>query len=182
MVDGWTELDLDTLGSTNTGVFANTAADSPDHVANADGDQLAFRCTDIRRRGPCAVDVCCLPGLLHWAARPAGSFVPGAVRPVRRRAVPRGVCPAARPVCPEVCWCPVCCPVYCPVAPAGRSDGHPGGTKQAKMAVHYAKMRASPNCTVRYIPAPPNVALTPLITPPPTCSASASTYGLPCAK
>ena len=42
MVDGWTELDLDTLGSTNTGVFANTAADSPDHVANADGDQLAF--------------------------------------------------------------------------------------------------------------------------------------------
>lgn len=42
MVDGWTELDLDALGSTNTGVFANTAADSPDHVANADGDQLAF--------------------------------------------------------------------------------------------------------------------------------------------
>jgi NAD(P)H-dependent FMN reductase len=42
VVDGWTEIDLDTLGSTNTGVFANTAADSPDHVANADGDQLAF--------------------------------------------------------------------------------------------------------------------------------------------
>jgi hypothetical protein len=42
MVDEWTELDLDTLGSTNTGVFANTAADSPDHVANADGYQLAF--------------------------------------------------------------------------------------------------------------------------------------------
>ena len=42
LVDGWTELDLDMLGSTNTGVFANTAADSPDHVANADGDQLAF--------------------------------------------------------------------------------------------------------------------------------------------
>ena len=42
VVDGWTELDLDVLGSTNTGVFANTAADSPDHVANADGDQLAF--------------------------------------------------------------------------------------------------------------------------------------------
>jgi len=42
IVDGWTELDLDTLGSTNTGVFLNTAPDSPDHVANADGDQLAF--------------------------------------------------------------------------------------------------------------------------------------------
>ena len=42
VVDGWTELDLDVLGSTNTGVFANTAADSPDHVANADGNQLAF--------------------------------------------------------------------------------------------------------------------------------------------
>ncbi|MFC1637097.1 hypothetical protein ACFL5Z_19930 [Planctomycetota bacterium] len=42
MVDGWTELDVDTLGSTNTGVFANTAADSPDHVVNANGDQLAF--------------------------------------------------------------------------------------------------------------------------------------------
>lgn len=40
--EGWTELDNDTLGSTNTGVFANTAADSPDHVANADGIQLAF--------------------------------------------------------------------------------------------------------------------------------------------
>jgi len=42
MVDGWMEIDLDTLGSTNTGVFANTAADSPDHVVNADGRQLAF--------------------------------------------------------------------------------------------------------------------------------------------
>ena len=42
VVDGWTELDLDVLGSSNTGVFANTAADSPDHVTNADGDQLAF--------------------------------------------------------------------------------------------------------------------------------------------
>jgi HpiC1 cyclase len=42
MVDAWTELDLDTAGSANTGVFANTAADSPDHVVNADGTQLAF--------------------------------------------------------------------------------------------------------------------------------------------
>ena len=41
-VDQWTEIDLDALGSTNTGVFANTAADSPDHVVNADGSQLAF--------------------------------------------------------------------------------------------------------------------------------------------
>jgi len=42
LVAGWTEIDLDTLGSTNTGVFANTAAGSPDHVDNADGNQLAF--------------------------------------------------------------------------------------------------------------------------------------------
>lgn len=41
-VDGWTEIDLDGEGSTNTGVFVNTAADSPDHVANAEGSQLAF--------------------------------------------------------------------------------------------------------------------------------------------
>jgi len=42
VVDGWTESDLDVVGSSNTGVFANTAADSPDHVVNADGQQLAF--------------------------------------------------------------------------------------------------------------------------------------------
>jgi len=41
-VDGWTELDLDPLASSNTGVFANTASDSPDHISNADGRQLAF--------------------------------------------------------------------------------------------------------------------------------------------
>jgi hypothetical protein len=41
-VESWTEIDLDPMASTNTGVFANTAADSPDHVANADGLQLAF--------------------------------------------------------------------------------------------------------------------------------------------
>jgi len=41
-VDGWTEIDLDTLSSTNTGVFANTPTDSPDHIVNADGSQLAF--------------------------------------------------------------------------------------------------------------------------------------------
>jgi len=41
-VDQWIEVDLDALGSTNTGVFANTAADSDDHVVNADGRQLAF--------------------------------------------------------------------------------------------------------------------------------------------
>jgi hypothetical protein len=41
-LDGWAELDLDTLGSTNTGIFANTPEGSPDRVANADGTQLAF--------------------------------------------------------------------------------------------------------------------------------------------
>jgi hypothetical protein len=42
LVDQWTEVDLDTLASSNTGVFANTPADSNDHVVNADGNQLAF--------------------------------------------------------------------------------------------------------------------------------------------
>ncbi len=41
-VDKWTEIDLDTLSSTNTGVFANTPVGSPDHIVNADGNQLAF--------------------------------------------------------------------------------------------------------------------------------------------
>jgi len=41
-VDGWTEIDMDTISSTNTGVFANTPSDSPDHIVNADGSQLAF--------------------------------------------------------------------------------------------------------------------------------------------
>ena len=41
-IDGWLEIDVDTLASTNTGVFANTAEDSWDHKDNADGQQLAF--------------------------------------------------------------------------------------------------------------------------------------------
>lgn len=40
--DGWTELDVDIETSTNTGVFANTPEGSPDHLLNADGNQLAF--------------------------------------------------------------------------------------------------------------------------------------------
>lgn len=40
--DGWIEFDVDQLGSTNTGVFANTPEGSPDRVENADGRQLAF--------------------------------------------------------------------------------------------------------------------------------------------
>jgi len=42
LVDGWTEIDIDTLFSTNTGVFANTDPNSFDHIVNADGSQLAF--------------------------------------------------------------------------------------------------------------------------------------------
>ena len=42
LVDGWTEVDIDTLFSTNTGVFANTEPNSSDHIVNADGNQLAF--------------------------------------------------------------------------------------------------------------------------------------------
>ncbi|MCP4608037.1 MAG: hypothetical protein GY845_04915 [Planctomycetes bacterium] len=41
-VDQWTEIDLDTLSSSNTGVFGNTPAGNPDHIVNADGNQLAF--------------------------------------------------------------------------------------------------------------------------------------------
>ncbi|MHC4486706.1 MAG: hypothetical protein ACYS4T_16065, partial [Planctomycetota bacterium] len=41
-VDQWMEIDLDTLSSTNTGVFTNTPVGSPDHIVNADGSQLAF--------------------------------------------------------------------------------------------------------------------------------------------
>ena len=42
LVDGWIELDIDTLFSANTGVFANTDPNSLDHIVNADGSQLAF--------------------------------------------------------------------------------------------------------------------------------------------
>ncbi len=42
VVDGWIELDLDELGSSNTGVFANTPVGSPDRLEGADGSQLAF--------------------------------------------------------------------------------------------------------------------------------------------
>ncbi|MDT8303346.1 MAG: hypothetical protein RQ760_17845 [Sedimentisphaerales bacterium] len=42
LVDMWTEIDIDTFASSNTGVFANTPADSNDHIVNADGNQLAF--------------------------------------------------------------------------------------------------------------------------------------------
>jgi hypothetical protein len=41
-VDGWTELDVDLLGSTNTGVFANMPEGAWDRMLNADGEQLAF--------------------------------------------------------------------------------------------------------------------------------------------
>jgi len=38
----WTQIDLDAQGSTNTGVFINTAPGSPNRMENADGNQLAF--------------------------------------------------------------------------------------------------------------------------------------------
>jgi hypothetical protein len=46
LAEQWTELDIDTFASTNTGVFANTAEDNPDHIMNADGNQLAFLGTE----------------------------------------------------------------------------------------------------------------------------------------
>ena len=45
---GWTEMDIDTLGSQNTGVFTNTEPNNVnhfgdhDHIFNADGSQMAF--------------------------------------------------------------------------------------------------------------------------------------------
>jgi len=42
VVDGWLELDLDTVASSNTGVFLNTAIGSPDRLVNAEGGQLLF--------------------------------------------------------------------------------------------------------------------------------------------
>ncbi|MHC4518580.1 MAG: hypothetical protein ACYTAS_08335, partial [Planctomycetota bacterium] len=41
-VEGWTEFDVDPLGSTNTGVFLNSPEGADDRVSNADGLQLAF--------------------------------------------------------------------------------------------------------------------------------------------
>ena len=39
----WTEMDVDTEYSTNTGIFRNSPPDSPyDHIVNADANQLAF--------------------------------------------------------------------------------------------------------------------------------------------
>ncbi len=40
--DKWLELDLDTVASSNTGVFANSPAGSLDRLVNADANQLAF--------------------------------------------------------------------------------------------------------------------------------------------
>jgi hypothetical protein len=40
--DQWLELDVDTVASSNTGVFLNTPVGSPDRLANADANQLAF--------------------------------------------------------------------------------------------------------------------------------------------
>jgi hypothetical protein len=42
VVEGWLELDLDAVAGSNTGVFANTPAGSPDRLVNADANQLAF--------------------------------------------------------------------------------------------------------------------------------------------
>ncbi|MBN1806026.1 MAG: hypothetical protein JW837_12315 [Sedimentisphaerales bacterium] len=42
IVDGWTEIDIDPVASSNTGVFANTPKGNDDHVVNAEGNQLAF--------------------------------------------------------------------------------------------------------------------------------------------
>jgi hypothetical protein len=41
-VSRWTEIDLDLLSSSNTGVFRNTPEGSEDHIVNTDGNQLAF--------------------------------------------------------------------------------------------------------------------------------------------
>ncbi|MCF7972188.1 MAG: hypothetical protein K9N55_00065, partial [Phycisphaerae bacterium] len=42
LVGQWTEIGQDGETSTNTGVFLNTRVDSPDHIVNANGVQIAY--------------------------------------------------------------------------------------------------------------------------------------------
>jgi hypothetical protein len=84
-VDQWTEIDLDMLGSTNTGVFANSAADSPDHVANANGGQLAFLGSQTRNALEQDLTDTYRPGCgycLTVAVGVSGLFPPSADEPV----------------------------------------------------------------------------------------------------
>jgi hypothetical protein len=47
VVDDWVELDVDRLASQHTGVFRNSPADTPGHIINAHGHQLAFLGSEV---------------------------------------------------------------------------------------------------------------------------------------
>jgi hypothetical protein len=85
LVDGWTEVDIDTLFSANTGVFANTDPNSFDHIVNADGSQLAFLGSQqgnaLEQDLADTYKACC-NYRLTVAVSVSGRFPPAAVEPV----------------------------------------------------------------------------------------------------
>ncbi|MFC1603974.1 hypothetical protein ACFL5F_03005 [Planctomycetota bacterium] len=85
LVDGWTEIDIDTLYSANTGVFANTDVNSFDHIVNADGNQLAFLGSQAGNALEQDLDAVYKAGCeyrLTVAVSVSGRFPPAAVEPV----------------------------------------------------------------------------------------------------
>jgi peptidoglycan hydrolase-like protein with peptidoglycan-binding domain len=85
LVDGWTEVDIDALFSTNTGVFANTEPNSFDHVVNADGSQLAFLGSQTGNALQQDLDAVYKSGCsysLTVGVSVSGRFPPSAVEPV----------------------------------------------------------------------------------------------------
>lgn len=85
LAEAWTEVDVDLEGSTNTGVFANLAEGSPGHLANADGNQLAFLGSQagnaLEQDLPAAYRVGC-DYLLTVSVGVSGLFPPSAVEPI----------------------------------------------------------------------------------------------------
>jgi hypothetical protein len=84
-VDGWTEVDIDTLSSTNTGVFANTDVNSSDHIVNAHGSQLAFLGSQAGNALEQDLDAVYKAGCnyrLIVAVSVSGRFPPVAIEPV----------------------------------------------------------------------------------------------------
>jgi hypothetical protein len=85
LVDGWTEVDIDALFSTNTGVFANTDPNSFDHIVNADGKQLAFLGTQTGNALKQDLDTVYKEGCayrLTVGVSVSGRFPPATVEPV----------------------------------------------------------------------------------------------------
>ena len=85
LVDGWMEIDIDTLSGTNTGVFANTDANSFDHIVNADGSQLAFlgsQAGNAMEQDLAATYKTGFSYVLTVGVSVSGRFPPAAVEPV----------------------------------------------------------------------------------------------------